>query len=928
MPIITDFSGGLITGADPIYLGPTQSSILLDAKIDRVGMQSELLPKNIGLAEKSFYQFPVLQSEPQEYHITSSSRDRTYTEFQNKLLYSDGGPVCKSTAGEIDPETGDFIWDTIGIEATEGFILAKVLTVDDIAGGSITLVPGAAEGDGYIEAVQIRYRVVDANDTVYIQDIFDNPGHSKTTVTMPSAEYKVYRELLDSYGGYTDQFMLVGQGSFVDGEEEFNSDYTYIGEEEVPNFSGHRLSLLNGRSYSSPYKVVTTDTTSSISISSLYSIDVTKVWASYPIDIQITTSIDLADITGIASTFTYNNIIYIMVKLGKTFQIHSYVAGVTTKIVSLDTEISDELFKGTTVEYGNVLYMFNLIDGKVARFNGHTFEFEDFTKFPYAKAEDTVFALNEGTNEVYAIINNRNDANIRKLLFNNPGIELELIGDERIEVPLIRGLGGTSGSFFREDEFVVFPIHDAIIKYSPITNMVSNNVGNATRIPTYTKSKGFTVNTLSASLVTAVYTDLLADKANLGLWENDLGNVPEWFNQRTLSGTIMYNVAQKTPDGLSEGPIMYVGSAPINLYKGHVIVDLTNVAHTQPLRLYRTGGYLTRYTMVEDVDPTTSYIDKRDDSTIALGRNGSLDYAYSPPEGTQFLTEHNGMLFGAVDNIMYWTLAGQLNAWDKVSSYVILDRVITGLASCVNGLVIFMRGRSKLLTGKLKEDFALRPLSNSKGTVDSRSIQAIDNGVLFFSEDGLCYTDGSVVQELSYLPLGNQKFNVIDSMVTNRSYYALLKEYNNSSLKEAKVILRLDYGGEQPVFTLLSGDGIDGLGSIFGQLAHSASGSLFETIGESERVLNYKSGGITEGLPTMIKEFDRVRVSGRFRGILKVFIDDVTVMEETLNITNNRLFNKHVSKKENKGKVLMFELIGVGFVSSIEYSITDRKVTK
>ena len=921
MPIITNFSGGLVTGVDPIYLDTTQSSVLLDAKIDRVGMQSELQPEYIGEAGKSFYQFPIYDSDPEAFLISSSADDRTYAEFQCQLAYSDGGPVCKITGGEIDPLTGEFIWYTMGVDPVEGTIVARAITVDeDISGGSITINVGVG---GHLQAQQIRYRVVDANDTVYIHDLFDNTGNSTATITLPDDTYKVFREVLDSYGGYTNKFLLVGQGSFVDGLVEINDEYTYVQEEEVADFSGHRLSLLDSLSYSVTYEQVVTDDKTVLNISNLYSINASKVWATYPIDIQLSLDTEEA-VVGIASTFVFDGSIYIMAKLGKLFKIYKYSD--LSLVVDTESDIDAEYFKGTTIEYADELYMFNLIGGKVAKFNGSTFEIEDFVEFPYAAAEDTVLTLKEGTNEVYGLINTRHEANVRKITL--PDLGLELVDEERVGTAVIRGLGGTSGSVFTDGDFQVFPVHNVMIKYSPTTHQLIEDIGNSTLIPTLTSRKGFTMNTASSTLVVSVYTALLAELANIGIWENDLENEPTWFNLRTITGTILYNVAQKTPDGLSEGPIMYVGSEPLNIYLGHIRVDLSDITHDEPLRLYRTGGYLTVYTMVEDVDPTTLYIDKRDDVTIALGRNGDLSYVDAPPEGLKWLTEHNGLLFGAVNNVLYWSLAGQSNSWDLLNSYAVMDREVTGLASCSNGLTIFMRGRSKLLTGATRAEFAIRALSNSKGTIDSKSIQAIDNGVLFFSEDGLCFTDGSIVQELSFSALGNQKFNVVDSMVTNRSYYALLSEYTNSSLNIARVILRLDYGTEVPIFTLLSADGVDGLGMVHGKLAHSSDGRLFDTLSGEDRVLNYKSGRMSEGYPTMVKEWDRVRVTGRFKGILKVSIDDVTVMEELIDVTNNNLVNKHIPKRVNKGKYIMFELIGTGFIASIEYTITPRKTVK
>ena len=929
MPIIDNFSGGLITGVDPIYLNSAQSAILLDANIERLGLQSDKQPALVGDASKSFYQFFVKDSEPEEFHTTSSTRKRSYAEFFGSLCYSDGGPVCKITDGTIDTDTGDFLWNTLGVEAVAGEVIATPITLDDISGAAINLVIGSEEGDGYLSAEEIRYRIVDANDTVYITSLTNNTGYSTATIVLPDNTYKVYREVIGSYGEYTDKFLLVGQGSFTDGLTAFDDNYTFVQETEVANFSGHRLSLLNGLAYSVPY----TTTATTLTISSLKSINSSKVWQSYPIDIRISHA-DISD--SIASTFVYHGAIYVMAGIGNKFYIYKYIAGVTTKEVATGVTISQEFFKGTTVERGGYLYFFNPLEGKVATFDGSTFVIKDWIKFPYAKSEDSLFTLKEGTDEVYAIINGQYEANIRKITL--PSLEVEYVDNERTAVEIMRGLGGTSGSVFTDGDFQVFPIHNAMIRFSPSTSQLIQETGTGSKIPTLTSRKGFVMNTASSTLALSIYTDYNAEQANIGLWENDLGNVPTWFNVRTLTGTYLYNVSQRDSGDTTDGPIMDSDSTPVSIYKGHIRVNLTGIIHTNPLRLYRTGGYLTAYTMVENIDPTTEYLDKRDDVTIALGTPGTLAYSDAPPENLQWLTEHRGMLFGAVGNVLYWCQPGQPHAWDKLNNYIIMDRHITALGSCVNGLVIFMKGRTKLLAGYIKDEFRLLTISNSKGTTDSWGVQSVDNGVLFFGDNGLCFTDGALVQEVSYGPLGEQDFDVISSASTDRYYYALVRGYTNSSLNEARVILRLDYGGSQ-TFTLISADGIEGLGVLFGRLAHSMNDKLYDTFSKEERVLNYKSaeftgnsvsasGEITGSKPTHIKEWDRVRASGEFVGTIRVFIDNEVVIEEEISIDTKGVWNAHIPKRANKGKTLQFEVLGKGTLTSLEYSLTERKTTK
>ena len=471
----------------------------------------------------------------------------------------------------------------------------------------------------------------------------------------------------------------------------------------------------------------------------------------------------------------------------------------------------------------------------------------------------------------------------------------------------------------------MFPIHRGIITFSRLSNQVIEADIEGADIPTEAKFKGFTFfNTLIRAI--SHRDGKLATLYRWNIIHSHAPTLPAVFDERTLTGTYLYNVAQLSAGG-NPGSIMTTESNPISVYKGHVKVDLTGVTHTNELRLYRTGGNLSEYFMVENVDPGTEYIDKRDDVTISVGQTGKYNYVDAPPEKLEGLTEHKGRLFGYVKDTLYWSEPGSADHWDKLKSFILLDRDITGIASAVFGLVIFMKGRIKLLAGTTPTDFNLATVTNSKGTLDTRSIQPVSNGVLFFSDDGMCFTDGRQVVELSYSPLGSHKWEVIDSVTTSRSYYALCTNFMEGSIDPARVIIKYNIDSK-PQFSFLEADNIKGLGYIQGKLHHCKGTNIYDTLGKGERVLNYKSGNISEGIPTMVKEWNRVRLSGTFIGKFIVRIDDRNVIEEDIIVGISDEINMHIPKSKNKGKAISFEAIGAGIITSIEYSITPRGTTK
>jgi len=926
MPVINKFDGGLVTGIDPVYLNPDQSTILLDANIENIGLLSAKKPVEFTSGSRSFYQFPILDSEPEKFHVTSSNNMRSYAEFEGRLCYSDGGPVCQVTDGTFDSTLGDFKWNSLGVKKTDGVIKARVLMLSDLPGASAVVTRYSAPGTGFIISRIIRYRVVDTNGNMYTYDIDNNAGYASVAWTLPDSTYKVYRELISGFNEPSGKFVLVsptGTNSigFVDGLIPLTDNVEYITDILSRDYSGHRMSVHQGKSWTAPYNIVRSGDRISISVKGLTGIDTNNAWETLDLNKSILLDTEEA-VVAIASTFVLADELYVQIRLGSTTEIYKADGSL---VYETSVPMDEEFFKGTTVEHNGLLYMFSPSDGNVAIFDGTTIEYKTMDSFPFAKAEDTVYVPSGSL--VYAVINNQHESNIRSISL--PDLTVSYTGVERIETPLVRGLGGTSNSVLVDGDYALFPHHGGVIRFSPTTNDVIVSGRELTEAKACNK-KGFASHGTFGHSIQSKSCSVDTRSAYVTYWSApvvSLNSALEYLNERTLNGTYVYNASQRTPDGTSDGPLMDMESDPVTVYKGHIIIDTTGIIATEPLRIYRTGGYLTRFTMVEDVDITNNYIDKRDDVTIALGRNGSYDFADAPPEGLKFLTAHRGRLFGIVGSKVYWSEAGNANKWDELLSFVVMDRVVTGLASCVNGLLIFMKGRINLLQGDDRTSYTLRTTSVEKGTVDSYSIQEASNGAFFFSSDGLCFTDGAQIRELSYNILGPQQFDCIDSAATNRSYYALIKGYTNGTLTKYLKILRYDFG-KDPVFSKLSGDAVSGLGTIFGRLAHHSNGVIYDTLAGTARKLNYRSGNITEGIPTMVKEWDRVRVAGRFVGKLIVYMEDKIAIEQTIDLKRDKLINYQFPKHANKGKTISFELVGTGFISSIEYSLTARKTVK
>jgi len=904
MPLINNFSGGIATGVDEYYLNPNHSTVLVNANVNRVGLIGVPTAKQVKACQKWFYQYPIEHTEPQEFFVCSSENYRSYAEFDGRLCYSNGGPHCRYTYGEKSTEDGidDFIWYDMGTEAPEGRILARPLVLSDLPGATATIKP---QTDGFINIEHVKYRVVNTanqTETIYIMDFEDNEGEATVDWVVPD-HTKVYRELVNQYDEPVGRFLLVNQKNetvFTDGLEHIFYEVVCERNSTVDNRASNRMSYYLGDGYTLHYKIDKTIRTENkvvgktcsggdyiydecgeiigetpivcediIKRTNYYTTTCTvdtmyKVLDDRYVPMQIEFKKSVEDTNGhhsaIASSFIFRDQLFVMITVNDETSIYSLSE--RDEIYRTSTvKIPYEFHRGSTAEVGNSIYFFDPRGGKVGFFNGAFMSVRSMPTYPYATANTSVFSAKDGI--VYAILNSETEANL--YAFTMPDMTPSLTGKARIKLPRIKSLGGTSGSIMYDNKYIILPIENKILRYNPATHELKSTPN--PKIYPSGSTKGFVFEGRNIKCVSEYV---------IAFCEESEKDMPEELDIKHLTGSYLYNVSQQTSDpNPIDGPIMTAEHDEVEIEYGHMRVDLSGITHTNELRLYRTGGYLTRYTMVEDVDPTDLYIDRRDDVTIASGREGVYDKVEAPPEGIKWLTSHRSRLFGAVGNKLYWSEPGKVDYWDHVLSMLVLDREITGLASGFNGLIIFMKGAIKLLAGSEALQFALKTVSMSKGTTKSYGIQAAGGGALFFSSDGLCFTDGITVKDLSYDMLGAIDFTVLDSAVTAKSYYALIENFMDS--QHQFVVLKQDID-KDPLFTTFDGSEVSTLGTVDGKLAHQHDGYLYKSFeGDGLRTLSYRSGKLTLGELTMIKEWDRLRLTGDFVGLLTAYIDDTLV---------------------------------------------------
>lgn len=365
-------------------------------------------------------------------------------------------------------------------------------------------------------------------------------------------------------------------------------------------------------------------------------------------------------------------------------------------------------------------------------------------------------------------------------------------------------------------------------------------------------------------------------------------------------------------DGTESGPNEF--SPEIVISSGKATFDL--VASTDPqvdrIRLYRLGGNLLYMTMViELANSSVTYEDNISDinvTSISL----STENTGPSPEGLLYLTEFNAMLFGAVGPTLYFTEIAYPNDWGKLN-FIELEADITGIGSTVNGLLIFTKSRTYVITGNSTSTLTKYLLSSYQGCTYHKSIQSVRGGCIFTSNDGICIADGTNIEVVSTNKLGKVSYNVIDSAVYDEEYYlvtttkTIVCDFRHGSIS----FKELDIIGQTMYYSHL-------LDSLY----YSKDNKIYKVFGdESNRTMVYKTGYLSEGSLTNRKTYNNIYIYSTGDMQVEIFIDGISLGIQDL-VSGVNDITTSVSKRY--GYYMELEITGSNSVLEIEYKVENK----
>lgn len=354
-----------------------------------------------------------------------------------------------------------------------------------------------------------------------------------------------------------------------------------------------------------------------------------------------------------------------------------------------------------------------------------------------------------------------------------------------------------------------------------------------------------------------------------------------------------------------------IGAIPISS-------DLTETS-IDTIRVYRIGGLLTQYTLIDElaypVAATTPYVDTKAD--IDVVGSHILDSIFNdlPLSGLKYITTSNAMLFGAIGSKLYYSDIAKPYAW-PAENFIDIDDTITGIGVLSTGVLVFTKFLTYIIVGNSPNNFSKYLYNGSQGCVSHKSIQFVDNNLIWVSEDGMCTTNGGLVNVVTLPMLGKLSFyQIYSTAVLDNVYYVSYKEGISD------YIIAFDFRYNQIVKDIVvTGKHVVAKKDSLYQRYNGILRELFK--GENNLTFTYKSGVLTEGKYSTLKVYKDIYI--RYSGTInvKVYIDGI--LNVTKDLTGTTIDNLKLSGVA-KGYGIEFEITGTGTVYEIDYNIVGRQ---
>lgn len=441
----------------------------------------------------------------------------------------------------------------------------------------------------------------------------------------------------------------------------------------------------------------------------------------------------------------------------------------------------------------------------------------------------------------------------------------------------------------------------------------------------------FTLSNLDASIVTLgdavtlyreyegeyrlVYSGVYAN--GMTITDNDINiGANAKLETSLLENTVSYVYTYfNSTSGIESKPSL--PSNDVNMTAKVTGITLSADPAVDAIRLYRIGGGLTSYTLVDTLsNATQAYIDYN--ATLDIAGNWVLDSINNdlPIAGLQYITEAYAMLFASKGTRLYYSEIAKPYAWPAFN-YIDFDTEITGIGAVSNGLLVFTKYKTYIVTGNSPASFSKYLLNGEQGCVAHSTIQFADNTLVWVSTDGICASSGGKVELLSMPLIGKLTYlEIYNAAILDNVYYLSLRTATGHRL------LALDFRYNKIIRYIDNGNSGTYIVSTRDNLYQFYNSNIQRLLDGSDLTIDYKSPILTEGKYSNYKTYKDfyIKYNGTFT--LKIYIDNTLVLTKAL--SGDAVYNAK-SLGLSKGYGLEFVITGTGEISEIDYEVVGRQ---
>lgn len=396
-----------------------------------------------------------------------------------------------------------------------------------------------------------------------------------------------------------------------------------------------------------------------------------------------------------------------------------------------------------------------------------------------------------------------------------------------------------------------------------------------------------------------------------GGYHYDIGDISDTKLLDVPMGIYQYCYTYyNSSDGSESQPSDYSQEIDVKGNEIHVIVTASTDAQVDKIRLYRLGGNNISMSLVTELsNASITYVDKAGDTTISGEVLDSFNNKQAPV-GLKYLTEANAMFFGSIGDKLYYSDVAYVNAWSEFY-FIDFDDSITGIGSVQNGLLVFTRFKTYIITGNSPSTLSKYLLSGSQGCVAHSSIQYAKNTLLWVSTDGICMSTGGDIEVISKKNLGKLSLQPTCSVLYDEIYY--VAHSTGTLIVDLRFGLTFSNLDIKPISL-----------HIYNDTLYCSLNSKLYSIGteDSYLTLHYKSPLFSDGSNSMVKNYKNLYVSSTGNLTFKVYIDEQLVMTKQLEAGIEDI---KLPQQSRLGYTIQFEVIGTGIVKEIEYKVDGRQ---